>query len=45
MLPDIQATAPEGIELKMDFDQSVFVRAAVENVDQGSDPLVDPGRR
>jgi multidrug efflux pump subunit AcrB len=32
MLPDIQATAPEGIELKMDFDQSVFVRAAVENV-------------
>jgi len=32
MLPDIQATAPEGLELKMDFDQSVFVRAAVENV-------------
>ncbi|MEA2907051.1 MAG: hypothetical protein QOI12_4438 [Alphaproteobacteria bacterium] len=32
MLPDIQATAPEGLELKIDFDQSVFVRAAVENV-------------
>lgn len=32
MLPDIQATAPEGLELKMDFDQSVFVRAAVANV-------------
>ncbi|MDB5534902.1 MAG: acriflavin resistance protein [Hyphomicrobiales bacterium] len=32
MLPDIQATAPNGIELKVDFDQSVFVRAAVENV-------------
>jgi multidrug efflux pump subunit AcrB len=32
LLPDIQLTAPEGIELKMDFDQSVFVRAAVENV-------------
>jgi multidrug efflux pump subunit AcrB len=32
MLPDIQATAPDGVELKMDFDQSVFVRAAVENV-------------
>jgi len=32
MLPEIQATAPEGLELKMDFDQSVFVRAAVSNV-------------
>jgi multidrug efflux pump subunit AcrB len=32
MLPDIQATAPQGLELKMDFDQSVFVRAAVSNV-------------
>ena len=32
MLPEIQATAPEGMELKLDFDQSVFVRAAVENV-------------
>lgn len=32
MLPDIQATAPDGLNLKMDFDQSVFVRAAVANV-------------
>jgi multidrug efflux pump subunit AcrB len=32
MLPDIQATSPQGLELKIDFDQSVFVRAAVENV-------------
>jgi multidrug efflux pump subunit AcrB len=32
MLPDIQETAPSGLNLKMDFDQSVFVRSAVENV-------------
>lgn len=32
MLPDIQESAPNGINLKMDFDQSVFVRAAVQNV-------------
>jgi multidrug efflux pump subunit AcrB len=32
MLPQIQAAAPDGLELKLDFDQSVFVRAAVENV-------------
>jgi multidrug efflux pump subunit AcrB len=31
-LPEIQAAAPKGLELKLDFDQSVFVRAAVENV-------------
>src|SRR4051794_9356434 len=31
-LPDIQAAAPRGLELKLDFDQSVFVRAAVENM-------------
>jgi multidrug efflux pump subunit AcrB len=31
-LPAIQAAAPAGLELKLDFDQSVFVRAAVENV-------------
>ncbi len=31
-LPEIQAAAPDGLELKLDFDQSVFVRAAVENV-------------
>ena len=32
LLPEIQATAPEGLELKLDFDQSVFVRGAVDNV-------------
>src|SRR5215475_598463 len=31
-LPEIQAAAPQGLELKLDFDQSVFVRAAVTNV-------------
>src|SRR5271157_5248307 len=31
-LPEIQAAAPKGLELKLDFDQSVFVRAAVQNV-------------
>src|SRR6266851_3033480 len=31
-LPIIKAAAPEGMELKIDFDQSVFVRAAVTNV-------------
>ena len=31
-LPEIQAAAPDGLELKLDFDQSVFVRAAVQNV-------------
>jgi multidrug efflux pump subunit AcrB len=30
--PEIQAAAPAGLELKLDFDQSVFVRAAVQNV-------------
>ncbi len=32
LLPDIQATAPEGLELKLDFDQSVFVKGAVDNI-------------
>jgi multidrug efflux pump subunit AcrB len=32
MLPELQAIAPEGMELGIDFDQSVFVRSAVENV-------------
>ena len=32
LLPEIQESAPSGINLKMDFDQSVFVRAAVLNV-------------
>ncbi|TMB31382.1 MAG: efflux RND transporter permease subunit, partial [Deltaproteobacteria bacterium] len=31
-LPIIKAAAPEGMELKLDFDQSLFVRAAVTNV-------------
>ncbi len=32
ILPLIQATAPAGLNLKIDFDQSIFVRAAVKNV-------------
>jgi multidrug efflux pump subunit AcrB len=32
MLPAIQQTAPKGLKLSLDFDQSVFVRAAVNNV-------------
>lgn len=32
MLPLIKETAPEGLELKVDFDQSVFVKNAIENV-------------
>jgi multidrug efflux pump subunit AcrB len=32
LLPAIRATAPEGLELKIDFDQSVFVRAAISGV-------------
>jgi multidrug efflux pump subunit AcrB len=32
LLPDIRAVAPDGFDIKMDFDQSVFVRAAVLNV-------------
>ncbi|HYV65753.1 MAG TPA: efflux RND transporter permease subunit, partial [Myxococcales bacterium] len=31
-LPIVKAAAPEGMELKIDFDQSVFVRAAIQNV-------------
>ena len=31
-LPEIQKTAPKGVELKLDFDQSIFVRAAVSGV-------------
>ena len=31
-LPVIKQVAPEGMELKVDFDQSVFVRAAITNV-------------
>ncbi len=32
VLPLIKATAPQGMELKIDFDQSVFVRAAIAGV-------------
>ncbi len=32
LLPAIKASAPQGMELKIDFDQSVFVRAAIKNV-------------
>ncbi|MGZ6142327.1 MAG: efflux RND transporter permease subunit [Myxococcales bacterium] len=31
-IPIIQEAAPQGMELKLDFDQSVFVRAAIVNV-------------
>src|SRR6266700_859921 len=31
-LPIIKASAPEGMDLKIDFDQSVFVRAAITGV-------------
>jgi len=31
-LPAIKAAAPEGLELKIDFDQSVFVRGAIGGV-------------
>ncbi len=31
-IPIIKQAAPEGMELKLDFDQSVFVRAAIMNV-------------
>ncbi len=31
-MPEIQKTAPEGLELKLDFDQSVFVQGAVDNI-------------
>jgi multidrug efflux pump subunit AcrB len=31
-LPGIKAAAPEGLELKIDFDQSVFVRGAIGGV-------------
>lgn len=32
MLPAIQAAAPQGLELKFDFDQSRFVRGAISDV-------------
>ena len=32
VLPSIQAAAPKGMELRFDFDQSHFVRAAIQDV-------------
>jgi multidrug efflux pump subunit AcrB len=32
LLPIIKASAPEGVELSIDFDQSIFVRAAIKSV-------------
>ncbi|HSY38370.1 MAG TPA: efflux RND transporter permease subunit, partial [Polyangia bacterium] len=32
VLPQIKAAAPNGLELKIDFDQSVFVRGAISGV-------------
>ncbi len=32
VLPLIKEVAPEGLEIKVDFDQSIFVRAAIEGV-------------
>lgn len=32
LLPEIQAGAPEGMEISLDFDQSKFVSAAIKNV-------------
>src|SRR5450432_4714134 len=32
LLPSIKAAAPDGLELKIDFDQSVFVRGAITGV-------------
>jgi multidrug efflux pump subunit AcrB len=31
-LPEISAVAPKGLKIKMDFDQSVFVRSAISSV-------------
>ncbi|WP_394821200.1 efflux RND transporter permease subunit [Pendulispora albinea] len=32
LVPSIKAAAPEGMEIKIDFDQSTFVRAAIKGV-------------
>ncbi len=32
LLPDIRKAAPEDVDISLDFDQSVYVRAAVKNV-------------
>ncbi len=31
-LPDIRKVAPKGLDLKIDFDQSIFVRSAIKSV-------------
>ena len=32
LIPEIQAVAPKGLEVKLNFDQSVFVKAAITSV-------------
>ena len=32
ILPEIQKAAPENVQINLDFDQSVYVRAAIKNV-------------
>ncbi|HXC25636.1 MAG TPA: efflux RND transporter permease subunit, partial [Gemmatimonadaceae bacterium] len=32
LLPSIRAVAPQGLDVRLDFDQSIFVRAAVSSV-------------
>ncbi|HEY1504517.1 MAG TPA: efflux RND transporter permease subunit, partial [Stellaceae bacterium] len=32
LMPEIKAAAPQGVDLSLDFDQSVFVRSAISNV-------------
>ncbi len=32
ILPEIRKAAPEGVDISLDFDQSVYVRAAIKNV-------------
>ncbi len=32
ILPEIKAAAPDGLDIRLDFDQSVFVRSAIHNV-------------
>jgi len=32
MIPIIKETAPDGLELKIDFDQSIFVKNSIDNV-------------
>src|SRR6202020_1304064 len=31
-IPEIEVVAPKGLDVKLNFDQSVFVRAAIESV-------------